>query len=164
MKNKVTYGFYGGKFFPMHKGHLYCIETMSKMCDKGTVIIFINGKDECDYFKNHNSQRDLLINKRILQLEKACKNFPNINYKIIDCINCRKKDGSEDWDAETPLVRHYLPHIDYVFSSEIEYDDYFKRAYPEAKHIIVDSKREKVSISATELRNMDEKERKVWMV
>ena len=39
-------GFYGGKFMPMHKGHLYCIDTAARMCDHVVVIMFINGDDE----------------------------------------------------------------------------------------------------------------------
>ena len=37
------HGFYGGKFMPMHKGHLYCIDTAARMCDDVVVIMFING-------------------------------------------------------------------------------------------------------------------------
>ena len=41
METKKIEGFYGGKFFPMHLGHLLCIDRMSKQCDHGVVILFI---------------------------------------------------------------------------------------------------------------------------
>ena len=34
-------GMYGGKFFPFHKGHLYCVETAAKKCEKLYVILNI---------------------------------------------------------------------------------------------------------------------------
>lgn len=164
METKKTYGYYGGKFFPMHRGHLHCIETMSKMCDIGFIIIFTNGPDERNYFNSHPPNSYLSIESRIAQVEKVCRMFPNLQYRIIDCSNLQNSDGTEDWDAETPLVRKFLPHIDYVFSSEPAYDEYFKRAFPEAKHILVDTKRETIPISATKIREMNEEERKKWMV
>lgn len=45
--------------------------------------------------------------------------------------------------------------FDYVYSSEPSYSDYFKRAYPFATHIIIDTERTAVPISATMIRDMD---------
>jgi len=42
--------------------------------------------------------------------------------------------------------------INFVFSSEESYNEHFKKNYPNAKHIIIDSGRKVVDISATELR------------
>lgn len=159
-----TYGFYGGKFFPMHKGHQYCIEEMAKTCDHGVVIMFVNGLDEKNYLKNHPKEDYLSIEARAEQVARVCKKFPNLEWHIIDVGDLVLPDGTEDWEAETPLVRQYLPHIDYVFSSEPRYGPYFRDAYPEAIHIVVDAVREDVPISATEVRAMNEKERKLWMV
>ena len=164
METKKICGYYGGKFFPMHKGHLHCIEKMSEMCDEGHIILFVNGPDERNYFHNHPPDSYLSIESRIAQVEKACRMFPNLQYHVIDCSNLQKPDGTEDWDAETPLVRQYLPHIDYVFSSEPAYDEYFKNAFPEAKHILVDTDRKTIPISATKIREMNEEEKRIWMV
>ena len=59
METKKIEGFYGGKFFPMHLGHLLCIQTMAKQCNHGVVILFINGEGECDYLKDHIKTEDL---------------------------------------------------------------------------------------------------------
>lgn len=160
-----TKGFYGGKFFPMHLGHLKCIDTMARQCDHGVVILFIYGNDEVDYLQDHEITQDLLVENRIKQVEKVCNLYPNIEYHVIDCTTLKNPDGTEDWDAETPLVRKYCPHIDYVYSSEPSYDEYFKRAYPEATHILVDVPRVIVPISSTMIRNMtDEKEKNLWKI
>lgn len=96
----------------------------------------------------------------------------------IDISKCRYSDGKENWNAETPLVISEISSLneslvalngeyirdgafnqsqpfDYVYSSEPSYSDYFKRAYPFATHIIIDTARTAVPISATMIRNMD---------
>jgi HTH-type transcriptional repressor of NAD biosynthesis genes len=158
------HGFYGGKFMPMHKGHLYCIDTAARMCDHVVVIMFINGDDELEILKTHHEEM-LSVGARIEQLEKVCTLYPNVEYHIIDDNPLREPDGSENWDKETPLVRQYVPHMDYVYSSEPSYGAYFSRAYPEAKHIIVDEKRLTYPISSTMIRAMELLEdKKKWMV
>ena len=157
-------GFYGGKFLPMHKGHLYCIDTAAQHCDHVVVIMFINNDDEVRIAKDNDSA-ELSVEARTEQLKRVCALYPNVEFHIIDVLELKLPDGSEDWDAETPLVRQYVPQMDYVFSSEPGYGDYFSRAYPEATHIIVDAERKKYPISSTMIRAMkilEEKEQ--WMV
>ena len=157
-------GFYGGKFLPVHKGHLYCIDVAAKQCDKVVVIMFINGEDELAVKKTTNDPI-LSVNARIAQLEKVCSLYDNVEFHIIDDTNLYKEDGTTDWDLETPIVRSYVPKMDYVYSSEPSYDAYFKRAYPEAKHILVDTERKNVPISGTLIRAMKTlEEKEQWMV
>lgn len=159
-----TVGFYGGKFLPMHKGHLYCIDTAAKQCDHVVVIMFINGDDELNVLKSQ-SDESLSVEARTEQVKRVCSLYSNVEFHIIDVLNLKLPDGTEDWDAETPLVRQYVPHMDYVFSSEPSYGEYFSRAYPEATHIIVDSERKTYPISSTMIRAMKLlKERELWMV
>lgn len=95
----------------------------------------------------------------------------------IDISKCRYPNGKENWNAETPLVISEISTsneiltfngasirngafnqaqpFDYVYSSELSYNDYFKKAYPFATHIIIDTARAAVPISATMIRNMD---------
>lgn len=157
-------GFYGGKFFPMHVGHLYCIDTAAKQCDHVVVILFINGDDEMRYLREHHDPT-LDVAYRIDQAKRVCALYKNVEFHVIDCATLKNPDGTENWDAETPLVRQYVPKMDYVYSSEPSYGEYFARAYPEAQHIIVDAERKQYPISSTMIRAMHEmEEKKLWMV
>ena len=157
-------GFYGGKFLPMHKGHLYCIDTAAKQCDKVIVIMFINGDDELRVLKEMRDPM-LEVSSRIEQVKKVCALYPNVEFHVIDVLNVKLPDGTEDWDGETPLVRQFVPKMDFVYSSEPSYGEYFSRAYPEATHVLVDPKRETYPISSTMIRAMELlDDRKKWMI
>ena len=158
-------GFYGGKFLPMHRGHLYCIDTAAKQCDHVTVIMFVNGDDELRVLSKNPQDETLSLDYRTEQVRRVCALYKNVDFVIVDVLELKKPDGTEDWDAETPLVRKYVPKMDYVYSSEPQYGEYFKRAYPEATHVIVDAKREKYPISSTMIRAMNMlKEKEKWLV
>lgn len=164
MKQYET-GMYGGKFLPLHKGHNYCIETACKECEKVYVILFFGGADEEQVLKN-NKEEYLSVEERRKHVINICKKYDNAIPTFIDVSKLRLPDGSEDWDAETPLVRDVVgPKLDAVYSSEPSYEPYFNRAYPEATHRVVDYKRIHYPISGTKIRNMKkEKERELWLV
>ena len=152
-------GFYGGKFIPFHKGHKYCVERACQMCDEVFVILFDSPENR---HLEHGTGIDeyLTIEARMNQLnimanELSIK-YPNVKIyvKYINTDCCLKEDGSEDWDKETPLVMDAIGSVfKYVYSSEPGYDEYFKRAYPFAEHILVDPPREVYPISATKIRD-----------
>ncbi len=162
---KYSIGMYGGKFMPFHKGHRYCVETASLECEKVYVILFYGGSDEIEILKN-NKEEYLSVESRKEKVIELTKNYPNTIPVFIDVSSCKNVDGSEDWDAETPLVRDVLGNkLDAVYSSEESYGIYFERAYPEAFHRLVDVKRIHYPISGTLIRNMERKEeRNEWMV
>lgn len=149
----------------MHKGHVYCIDVAANVCDHVVVIMFINGEDELKVLQSNTQDETLSVKSRIERAKRVCDLYDNVEFRVVDCVNCKLPDGSEDWDAETPLVRQYVPHMDYVFSSEPRYEDYFARAYPEATHVVVDAERKRYPISSTMIRAMsllEDKNR--WMV
>lgn len=158
-------GMYGGKFLPLHKGHRYCIETAARECEKVYVILFYGGVQEEQALLEHPEEY-LSLKERKKHLINVCSEFDNVIPAFIDVSSLRLSNGEEDWDAETPLVREIVgKRLDAVYSGEPSYDDYFKRAYPEAVHRIVDSNRITFPISGTKIRNMKKvKERELWLV
>ena len=159
---------YGGKFLPFHLGHRYCVETAAKECEKVYVILFYGGADEKRIFRE-NPESWLSVEERIRKLYELCEEtsaLADVVPALIDISSLRHPDGSEDWDAETPLVRDILGNqLDAVYSSEVSYGEYFRRAYPEAVHRLVDVRRVQYPISGTQLRKMTDKyERDKWMI
>lgn len=158
---KYKIGMYGGKFMPLHLGHKYCLEVASMECEKVYAILFYGGDDEIKILKTHK-EKYLSVDSRKKALIKVCKELSNTSEVIpvfIDVSKCKLPDGTEDWDAETPLVREVVgKKLDAAYSSEPSYEDYFKRAYPECTHRLVDPPRKKYPISGTKIRNFKKKE------
>lgn len=153
------------KFMPLHKWHLYCIDVASHECDLLYVILFANWSGEEKILKLDPWDKMLSVESRFACLKEVCNHYDNVIPIIIDVSRCRNPDWTENWDAETPLVREYIPRMTYVYSSEECYSEYFAHAYPEAEHHIVDAKRKKYPISGTLIRAMKTlDEKKEWMV
>lgn len=160
---EMTVGFFGGKFIPFHKGHLFCVDFASKICDKVYVLLFDSNDNQ---HLKHGTKIDnlLTLESRIEQIKNAISKYQNVEFKFIDTAQCVKEDGTEDWDKETPLVIEAVGNdFKYVFTSEPSYDPYFKRAYPWATHIVVDEKRIHVPISGTKVRAMNMEEALKWL-
>lgn len=164
---KYKVGFYGGKFLPFHVGHDYCIDVAEKQCEKLYVILFYGGDEEQRAIQKADKEvlKMLSLEDRLEHLKGRVRLYDNVEIHVVDVTNCKLPDGSEDWDAETPLVLAVTGRMDAVFSSEPRYDEYFKRAYPWAEHILIDPPREHYPISATMIREFeDDKERYKWIL
>lgn len=161
---KYKIGMYGGKFMPFHKGHMYCVEYAASMCEKLYVILFHGGAQELEILKTRHEEW-LQVKSREEHMKKALEAIPNVEFISLDVTNCKKEDGSQDWEQETPLVLEACGgHIDAVFGSEPDYSDYYSNAYPGAKYVQIDNDREKFHISGTMVREMDEEERAKWII
>lgn len=161
-------GMYGGKFLPFHKGHRFCVETAALECETVYVILFWGGADEEIILREH-PEIWLSVEERTRQMNKICEDaakYANVIPSLIDITALMLPDGSEDWEAETPLVRELLGNqLDAVYSSEESYGEYFSHAYPEAVHRLVDVKRIHYPISGTEIREMEsEEDRAKWII
>ena len=158
-------GMYGGKFLPLHKGHGYCIDVAANECETVYALLFWGGADEEKILREFPYVW-LSHEERMNHLLTIAGHYHNVIAEEIDISALRKIDGSEDWDAETPLVRKICGgRLDAVYSSEESYSEYFARAYPEAVHRLVDVGRVHFPISGTIIRNMNsEEERQKWRI
>lgn len=163
MKRYKT-GMYGGKFMPMHAGHMHCLRVASEMCDKVYLILFFGGNQEEEIIAR-DDREFLHVSARMAQTLKAASMFDNVEPLFLDVTDCRYQDGTEDWDAETPIVLNACGKFDAVFGSEPDYAPYFERAYPWADYVLVDSSRTEVPISGTQIREMESLEEvNKWIV
>lgn len=168
MRDEKKIGMFGGKFLPMHKGHELVVKKAFSECDVVYLCLFVNSPEEKAVAKAWYTDKDF----RYYQLKKAAEKARteilscygrSVDYTIL-VIDCDKyqKNGMEDWYAEAEYIKRRAKRIDMVFSSERGYDYFFNKAYPGAEHIIVDPKRTVFSISATDIRNMDDVDEQIW--
>ena len=165
MSKRYAAGMYGGKFFPYHKGHLYCLETASALCEKVWQILMVGSVEEEDFLRRFPEKNGgiLTASHRFRCMEAAGRRLGNVETILLDISSCRTPDGQEDWDAETPLILARCGHFDAVFGSEPSYAAYFSRAYPWADYILVDPPREHYPISGSAIRVGKEAAEK-WIV
>ena len=159
MNKKV--GFYGGKFLPLHNGHIYSILYSARKCDELHVFLFYNTFEEKKKIEESVFPKKLLTPQtRELALKAEFKTCSNIKIHSIDsekCFNSTNDNKIIRWDSESKEVIKIVgcePNI--VFSSEPEYEEFFKKSYPNAEIVVIDAKRKLFDISATEIRKNGE--------
>lgn len=146
MPNRLKVGFFEGKFLPLHKGHIECIDQASKQVDKLYVILSFNRKRDAERCKQYN-QKEISPEIRLSWLAYVCKKYPNIELTSIE-------DFDDEYDFLKMRDKHdeiFKGKLTHVFSSEPSYDKYFKILYPNCKHVIIDETRNIVGISAHEI-------------
>ena len=127
-KNK---GLVIGKFYPLHLGHVYLIETA------------LAGSDELDVLVCDNEHYQLPVDHRVKWIQDM---FPTARVQSIPDIG--KDDDSEAWAAHTTQFLGYTP--DTVYSSE-DYGPMYAK-HMGAAHMMVDRSRQHVPISARYIR------------
>lgn len=131
MSHRKIEGLVCGKFYPLHKGHDYLIQTALRHCDHLALLIV--------------QQQDQKPSGKLR--EKWLKHaYPQAKVILVDDIY---KDGDHQaWADFTVETLGYAPDI--VFSSE-NYGEPWSKAMG-SKHMMVDPDRKHVPISSTEIR------------
>jgi len=148
MENE-TIGFIGGKFLPFHLGHVYAIIAASNQVDK-LYVILSSSKNRDREICERDGIKYMSAEVRLSWLGESLNNLDNVEILHIEDEGW---DNDYDWEAGANMIKEAIGKpINFVFSSEHSYDEHFRRYYPEAKHIVIDSGRNIVDISATRMR------------
>jgi HTH-type transcriptional regulator, transcriptional repressor of NAD biosynthesis genes len=142
-------GFYGGKFLPLHLGHVYSIVHASTMVDHLYVILSHSEKRDRELCEN--TRMDYIPSRiRLRWLYQLVKDMDHVS---VLSVEDSYSEEEYDWEEGARIIKKKIGrHIDYVFSSERAYDEIFRRNYPDSTHVIVDEERSIVPISATRIR------------
>lgn len=145
----MTVGFIGGKFLPLHLGHVYAIVYASSIVDELYVILShseLRDRELCQNTKMNYIPASI----RLRWLSQLTKDMPHV--KVI-AIEDDQDNDHYNWAEGAQLIKQAIGKpIDTVFSSEVDYNDIFQELYPNAQHKLIDPLRTQVNISATALR------------
>jgi HTH-type transcriptional repressor of NAD biosynthesis genes len=145
----MTVGFIGGKFLPLHLGHVYAIVHASSIVDELYVILSNSEIRDSELCKGTKMEY-IPAQIRLRWLYLLTKDMPNV--KVISIEDDQDNDHY-NWREGALLIKKTIgKSIDYVFSSEYEYNEIFNELYPDSKHVLIDPNRTHVNISATALR------------
>ena len=164
-EKKYKVGMYGGKFCPMHLRHRFVLERAMRECEELHVFMFYNTPEETE-------SRSKWFTDPRFRLSQVYRCVRDISDSNADCdcectihaISSKKYtiDGTEDWYAEAARIKQDAGEINAVYSSEQSYDEFFKTAYPNAEHVIVDPDRTNYNIHSSDLRPMDDTNQELY--
>lgn len=148
---KKTVGFYGGKFYPVsHSGHIYSMIQASTIVDELHVFITYDEDYEINVLSKDSKVPHVDYMKRLRWMRQIAKDLPHVT---VHAIYEENVGTFEAWEDGANNIKKVIGKpIDYVFSSESSYSDYFSKLYPEAQHVIIDEPRGTYNISGTKIR------------
>ncbi|WP_156286004.1 ribonuclease M5 [Oceanivirga salmonicida] len=147
-----------GKFFPVHKGHINFIKTVSKYCDKLYVFVCEETIRDKKLFEDSSLPKFITIKDRKFFVEKELKGYKNIEVLTINEDGIKPyPDGWLNWSKIVKeAIEKYDIRVDIVFTNEIQdvknYEKYLgKKAY------FIDKDRLEYNVSSTKIRKDIEK-------
>jgi len=149
---KYKNGLILGKFYPLHKGHCFLIESAIKKCENLTVLVCSIENETIDGELRYEWMKEI---------------FPDVNVKHItdnspirlNDLSTEFKDSTDEffWNVWIDIIRHNMKNIDVVFTSE-QYGFELVEKLNEAdfkfkiNHEIVDEARKLYPVSGTTIR------------
>jgi NadR type nicotinamide-nucleotide adenylyltransferase len=133
----ITTGFLLGKFLPLHRGHMYLIETARGRVDYLTVLVCTLPHEPIPGDLRYLWVREL---------------YPDVNVQhFAEDIPQHPHEHPDFWNIWRSVIRRFVPTgPDFVFTSET-YGDQLAEILG-AHHICVDLKRETFPVSGTAVR------------
>jgi HTH-type transcriptional regulator, transcriptional repressor of NAD biosynthesis genes len=143
-------GMYGGKFYPIHLGHVFAMTTASTMVDELHIIVSYDDNFEQDVLSKDSKLPHVNNKQRVRWWSEITKHLPHVHVHAVYETN---NNQFESWKQGSDRIKEAVGKtITHVFSSESSYGVFFEKLYPEAEHIVIDESRDRVNVSATKLR------------
>ena len=150
MTNIKTVGMYGGKFYPIHLGHVFSMTVASTMVDELHVIVSYDDEFERTVLSKDSKLPHVGYKQRVRWWKEITKDMPFVHVHAVYELN---NNTFASWEAGAKGINEAIGKpITHIFSSESHYGEFFSVLYPNAEHVVVDEKRNRYNISATKLR------------
>lgn len=167
---KETIGMFGGKFLIVHKGHVHAMRKAAAMVDKLYLIVTYNVMFEREVYFHKSKIAPIAVEQRLRWWHEITKELDNVHVYAIEETNIKKNadthidvgtnaysqahaNAEPDWQSCADRIKALIRKpIDFIFSSEPSYSDYFDDLYPKTRHIVIDADRKLYPISASQLR------------
>ena len=144
-----TVGMYGGKFAPLHMGHVYSAIRASTMVDELHIIVSYDPDCEDMLFKG-TKMEPIPYYVRLRWWKQIMKDLPHVH---VHAVYEEQTGNPNDWERGSEGIKKAIgKEINKVFSSESHYSKFFDWLYPNAEHVVIDEKRDTYTISATKIR------------
>jgi len=145
----MTVGFIGGKFLPLHLGHVFAIIQASTIVDELYLVLSHSEKRDKELCDN-TKMKYVESRVRLRWLHQLVKDMDQV--RVIE-VEDRYSNEDYNWEEGAVEIKKKIGKpIDYVFSSEHDYEAIFAKLYPESTHFLLDKERKTVPISATQIR------------
>lgn len=151
-KDKIKIGKIGGKYIPFHNGHLYTFTKAASQVDKLYIVVCYHERRDRQLCEEAGIEY-IDYKRRQQWIMTAMKDMPNV--KVIAINDPYSEDQEYMWLEGGKRIIEAIPEeITHVFSSESEYDYWFRRIYGEGiNHTVIDEARAIFPISATKIRD-----------
>lgn len=144
-----TVGIFPGKFLPLHKGHIWAINQAKKLCDKLYILVCF----EPDVTKQLCEKAGFDFIDLQQKIKWFKKEFKNNDIKILGLDETGIVPYPNGWEEWSKRIKNIVNEkIDFIFGSNVEYSENYKKFFPNSKYVLIDELRENVPISATEIR------------
>jgi len=145
-------GMWGGKVIPFHNGHLYAMTKAAAQVDKLYIVVCYHEERDKELCKDAGIAY-IDYKRRQQWVMTATKDMENVEVLVVE--DPYSEDFEYMWLEGGKKIIEAIPEkITHVFSSESEYDVWFKQIYGEGiNHVVIDEAREAFPISASKIRN-----------
>ena len=144
-------GVFPGKFYPPHRGHLTAILKASTQCAKLYVVVCANAELESHFTIAGNIQ-PITLNDRVRWLSIELRNFSHI--KVVGMEEKGVPIYPYGWKEWSILLNKTITEeFQAIFGSDsYKQKEGYTDHFPNVEYVLADEERERVKISATEIR------------